>query len=371
MPDPGGAAAACRFAYETSVHEKAKAILAAHRRLLAPSLMAGFRHYAREGVPERWLDYTPVGVEITLADINRRPDVLVETVAGLLAVEIYVAHRSEPGKRAAFAARALASIEIDLSGYDRAISDDETALTEAVLNAARREWLFHPDKVALDAAYAAEIMEAERLAAIAEAERLAAIAEARRQQEAGREAARLDAARLVDERRAAEQRVAAAEAVRLAALAEADRERQLELAAMRVEADRLKMDTADRAFAEAGIDAQQRLASAAVRRAEQRRLDDVLALERAERHRQREILAAAEMLAKHDADGTSQRCLICAKPNSQFGFGLPPRPITWACLAHRAQVDALFVPSPYTPLRRSKGNPRRDAPAKPAQARLL
>jgi len=64
------------------------------------------------------------------------------------------------------------------------------------------------------------------------------------------------------------------------------------------------------------------------------------------------------------------RCLLCAAP-ARFGFGLPPRPTTWACLAHRAQVDALFRPSPYAPLRRSKGNPRRDAPAKPAQTRLL
>jgi hypothetical protein len=64
------------------------------------------------------------------------------------------------------------------------------------------------------------------------------------------------------------------------------------------------------------------------------------------------------------------RCLLCGA-RAAFGFGLPPRPITWACLTHRAQVDALFVPSPCAPLPRSKGNPRRDAPAKPAQTRLL
>jgi hypothetical protein len=65
------------------------------------------------------------------------------------------------------------------------------------------------------------------------------------------------------------------------------------------------------------------------------------------------------------------RCLICGAP-ARFGFGLPPRPTLWACAAHRAAVDALYVPGPYVPLPRSKGNPRGPQRPPPAsQGRLL
>lgn len=56
---------------------------------------------------------------------------------------------------------------------------------------------------------------------------------------------------------------------------------------------------------------------------------------------------AKAALAKADANGTSQRCAICGKPYSPFGFGfiqtgvLPRPPLKWACRDHRAEVDAL------------------------------
>lgn len=370
-PDANGAVAVCATAHETSVHEKAKTIILANASLMTPALMVGYRHYARVGIGAGWVTYTPSGLEVTLADVGRRPDAMIETVDGPVAIEIFVTSRAKLEKRADFSAHGLTAIEIDLSNYDRSIVDDEIALTEAVLNTARREWLFHPQKTALAEVFAAECIEAERVAAVIEAARLAAIAEAQRQLEAERAAARLEAEGLVAERMAEERRIAVAEAARLAALADADRERAAELAVMRAEAERLRLDASDRAAAEARIDSQQNLARLAADRAQQQILQEALALERADHQRQREILAAAEMLAKHDADGTSQRCLICTKPNSPFGFGLPPRPTIWACLLHRAQVDALFRPSPYAPLPRSRGNPRRDAKPAPGQGKLL
>lgn len=324
VPDADGAAAVCATAHETSIHEKAKTIIAANTSLMTPVLMVGYHDYARVGVASGWLAYTSSGLEVTLADVGRRPDAMIETADGPVAIEIFVTSRSKLEKRADFSAHGLAAIEIDLSSYDRAIVDDEIALTEAVLNAARREWLFHPQKAALAGAFAAECIEAERVAAVAQASRLTAIAEA-------------------------------------------DHER----VAVQVEAQRRKMEAADKAAAEGSIDARLRLDRLTADYAKQQRLQEVLAIERADHQRHRQIMVAAAALAAHDADGTSQRCTVCDKPNSPFGFGLPPQVTTWACLDHRAEVDAGFVPGLYTPLKRTRSNPRGRPGDKAKQGQLF
>ena len=51
------------------------------------------------------------------------------------------------------------------------------------------------------------------------------------------------------------------------------------------------------------------------------------------------------------------RCMMCGA-RASYGFGLPPRPTLWACVGHRATIDTLFKPGPYSPLPRTKGNPR-------------
>ena len=50
-------------------------------------------------------------------------------------------------------------------------------------------------------------------------------------------------------------------------------------------------------------------------------------------------------------------CFRCGKP-ARFGYGLPPRPTTWACLGHRALVEATYVVGQYVPLPRLKGGAR-------------
>ena len=62
----------------------------------------------------------------------------------------------------------------------------------------------------------------------------------------------------------------------------------------------------------------------------------------------------------------SGACRICGGPG-RFGFGLWPDPtVVWACLAHRAQVDAGYEAPRYQPLPRVPGV----TPA-PAQPKLL
>jgi hypothetical protein len=59
-------------------------------------------------------------------------------------------------------------------------------------------------------------------------------------------------------------------------------------------------------------------------------------------------------------------CMICGGPG-YYGFGLPPRPILWACATHRATVDGLWRPSPYVGLPRT-GRPARVPPSAAAKA---
>ena len=64
-------------------------------------------------------------------------------------------------------------------------------------------------------------------------------------------------------------------------------------------------------------------------------------------------------------DNLDNRCMVCGA-RASFGFGLSPRPTLWACQGHRAAVDALFRPGPYTPLPRlRKGASARRQPMLP------
>ena len=66
---------------------------------------------------------------------------------------------------------------------------------------------------------------------------------------------------------------------------------------------------------------------------------------------------------------SDQLCFRCGKP-ARFGYGLPPRPTTWACLGHRALVEATWVAGPYVPLPRLKGGARAAPAATKGQPRL-
>ncbi len=68
------------------------------------------------------------------------------------------------------------------------------------------------------------------------------------------------------------------------------------------------------------------------------------------------------------ASTPDHRCFRCGKV-ARFGYGLPPRPTTWACLGHRGLVEASWTPGPYTPLPRTKGGSR-PAPKGATRVRL-
>lgn len=291
-PDAHGASSACATAYETSIHRKAKDIILAAAAIRTPALFARHGDRVRQAIPPRSMIHKPLAAEAWLGEIRRRPDVLVETETGQMAVEIFYRHRCPPEKVAAFSQGNIAALEIDLSGCKPDIVEDEHALTALVLTSARRDWLFHPDKARLDAELGTEIAEQQRLAA----QIAAAKQRGQREREAAEQAAR-------DAERAA------------------------------------KAETQRRARAEAE-NAQQWQQIREARAREARLWEETRPIREAEAKRKAEADARTRAIIRDDANGTSQRCHICQKPYSPFGFGLPPKPAIWACRDHRAQLDA-------------------------------
>jgi flagellar biosynthesis GTPase FlhF len=285
MPDAIGATAACAAAYETAIHRKAKDIILGNSSIVTPALMARYGDRTRQAIAPKRTDYTPIAAELWLGDIRRRPDVMVETANGRLAIEIFYRHRCPPDKIAALVAGRVTTIEIDLSGCDRDVVSDETALTALVLRSARRNWLYHADKDRLDADFAAEVVEQHRLAAEREAVRRTEMAAAEKKR--AEERARIDA--------------------------ETEVERESRLAETR------EKEAAERVLFER---------KQAARRASER--------EESERKRAEvDVAAKVRWLARDDANGTSQRCHVCDKTYSPFGYGLPPKVPQWACREHR------------------------------------
>jgi len=267
-----------------------------------PILRARYGDRVRQAIPPARVTYTPVAVESWLGDIQRRPDVLVETMNGMLAIEVFYRHRCPPEKITAFAVGTVAAMEIDLSACSRDIVGDEMALAAMVLRSARRDWLFHPDKARLDAEFSAEIIEEERIRAEREAARLAALwkSEQERAQERERHRQAYNAAVL-----------------------EVDENMPLETEAQRIEREAKARELREQAEA-------RRIQAEAEYAARQ-----------AEAKRQADAAAKLRGLARDDANGTSQRCGVCNKPYSPFGFGMPPAIPIWACGEHRSHLAGM------------------------------
>ena len=83
-------------------------------------------------------DILSTELEPTMGDV--RPDVLIITPKGSVAVELAVEHRTGEVKTARLAAMNLAAVEIDISVY-RGVLMSAEELTRAVLSTASRRWL--------------------------------------------------------------------------------------------------------------------------------------------------------------------------------------------------------------------------------------
>jgi hypothetical protein len=114
---------ACGGGQETALHRLAKTMVA---EAAAISIPGGIRDIVSADL-EPWMD----GI---------RPDVLLHTPEGDIAVEIAVNHWTEKEKVATFVQRNLAAMEIHLSHYRGVVMSAEE-LQGIVLTHARRQWL--------------------------------------------------------------------------------------------------------------------------------------------------------------------------------------------------------------------------------------
>jgi hypothetical protein len=113
----------CGGGQETALHLLAKTIV-----MEAASIQ----------LPGEIRDITAAELEPTMGDV--RPDVLIHTPQGDVAIEIAVEHRTGDVKIARLAGMNLAAVEIDISVYRGALLSSEE-LKEVVLSTAARRWL--------------------------------------------------------------------------------------------------------------------------------------------------------------------------------------------------------------------------------------
>jgi hypothetical protein len=114
----------CSGGQETALHLLAKDIVMRASRILLPD--------------DEWRDISSGELEPALDDV--RPDVLIHTPQGDVAVEIAVEHRTGEVKKARLAAMNLPAVEIDISVY-RGVLMSEEELQEVVISTAPRHWL--------------------------------------------------------------------------------------------------------------------------------------------------------------------------------------------------------------------------------------
>jgi hypothetical protein len=148
----------CPKAYETMVHKLAKQIILYATEITLPPVMAVHNFRNRLIQDKSIIQFTTPRAEVWLDDIDKRPDIMLQTSDGPLAVEIWVTHQCPAEKRQALAASDLKAVEINLSLFRDRLPLNFPAI---VLHAAKREWLHHPLQVAADAEAAAVSRQAE------------------------------------------------------------------------------------------------------------------------------------------------------------------------------------------------------------------
>jgi hypothetical protein len=177
---------ACSHVAETNAHIWAKQVLEREKRLTMPPIVAEHGGHTEIVSPAKVYVFAHARLEKRLDTIV--PDVVLFTEDGTqLIVEVRVTHACEEAKLTKLRNDGLSSIEIDLRRFRT--STDQTAVEEALLTSAPREWLTNAkqalfdtrlrDRLAAEAARKAKDAEdrARRMAA-AEADK------ARREQEA-------------------------------------------------------------------------------------------------------------------------------------------------------------------------------------------
>lgn len=131
-----GRARICEAGRETSAHLLAKDILAERLWLWLPPVVAEFDGERINVAQARKLTFDKAVLEDRLGDLI--PDVVLHLGDKRLLVEVRVTHECDDAKIAKLKARGLPTVEIDIR---KAQHGDREAITAAILETGKREWL--------------------------------------------------------------------------------------------------------------------------------------------------------------------------------------------------------------------------------------
>lgn len=161
----------CEAGRETSAHLLAKDILAERLWLWLPPVVAEFDGERIEVAPARKLTFDQAVLEERLGDLI--PDVVLHLGDKRLLVEVRVTHECDDAKIAKLKARGLPTVEIDIR---KAQHGNHEAITAAILETGKREWLHNALRDEALATLRARSAERKRAAAEALRARAKAIA---------------------------------------------------------------------------------------------------------------------------------------------------------------------------------------------------
>ena len=115
----------CEYGYQTSLHLAAKEIISKSKNICLPALYLTFSGSGRKMLlmDAQSVCVFDVILEKRINDII--PDILLKTDIGMIIVEIFVTHEIDDVKKRKIKRLDIPTIEINLSKYDRAITNEE------------------------------------------------------------------------------------------------------------------------------------------------------------------------------------------------------------------------------------------------------
>ena len=135
--------AECATAYETALHKLAKEVIAEHKRVKLPAVIASYDSKQLPLRPERNLPLDHVTWEQQIETI--RPDVVAHWRDRRVLIEVKVTHGCDDAKLNYLHTNAVSAFEINLSRVARDATIEE--ITHQVLDGAPRYWLFHQAQI--------------------------------------------------------------------------------------------------------------------------------------------------------------------------------------------------------------------------------
>lgn len=132
----------CEYGYQTSLHLAAKKIISENPQITVPALYLTFPGTGRKELIENEQTLVVSNIILEKKIDNIIPDILLVTDIGEIIVEIFVTHEIDDEKKKKIKKLNIPTIEIDLSKFDRNITDED--LKQALLSQNKnKSWVYN------------------------------------------------------------------------------------------------------------------------------------------------------------------------------------------------------------------------------------